>query len=538
MAVALVLLWATQASALLGDIAPLGAPDGVVDIGDAVVALRMTIGLETPTDQALQNGDVAPLKMDANGAAVVDSSGNVIPLPDKSIRIGDAVVLLRASVGLIRLPQKADTTLLSIFPSITPLPNASEWIPANATVSFTCPETTIGIATCSDPVIVTTEGANQVITGTVTDKAGNSASTSVTLNIDKSQPMITTSVSPAPNAAGFHNADPTVTFICSDSISGVATCSDPVTVTTEGMGQVITGTVVDRAGNTASTPVTLHIDKSPPIVHMTSPSNGFSVTVPAVFVEGTVTDIQQITAVTVSGQPVDLINGHFALSLDLPEGSHTLTVSATNIAGNIGTATVSGEVNLPPLVSITQPTNLSVIVGEPTDVTGTVNDPQATVVVNGVLASVGGGVFTASGVPLREGNNVLTAVATDPHQTVGTASVQVVLDTEPPRIAIDSPPDKFVTSTSTITVTGMIDDLGVGTVNAQQATVTVNGVAATVANRAFLASEVLLVAGANTIMAIGSDPVGHTAQATHTVYYQPPVAGQPLLRLMRLFTYR
>lgn len=196
-----------------------------------------------------------------------------------------------------------------------------------------------------------------------------------------------------------------------------------------------------------------------------------------------------------------------------------------------------GLVTLPvakqkPTITITTPANLSVVIDEPVTVTGIVDDPDARVVVNGVLASVSGKSFTASGVPLREGNNVLTAVATDYVNQVSTASAQIVLDTEPPRIAIDSPSDQFVTAVDKITVTGMVDDVGVGTVNAQQATVTVNGIKAMVANRAFIAADVLLVPGANTITATGNDPVNHTARKTITVYYQPPVAGTPQLRLV------
>ncbi len=71
-----------------GDVAPLGNRDGVVNVGDALVALRFALGLETPTPEDICHGDVAPLK---------DGKPN----PDGSITVGDALVILRKAVGLV-----------------------------------------------------------------------------------------------------------------------------------------------------------------------------------------------------------------------------------------------------------------------------------------------------------------------------------------------------------------------------------------------------------------------------------------------------
>ena len=76
--------------------------------------------------------------------------------------------------------------------------------------------------------------------------------------------MIAAAVAPPPNAAGWHRTDPTVAFTCADATSGVAAVSRPVTVTTEGAGQVVTGTCTDVAGNTARVDVAINLDKTPP----------------------------------------------------------------------------------------------------------------------------------------------------------------------------------------------------------------------------------------------------------------------------------
>ena len=71
-------------------------------------------------------------------------------------------------------------------------------------------------------------------------------------------------------------------------------------------------------------------------------------------------------------------------------------------------------------------------------VTGTIDDPKATVKVNGATATIVGSDFSAS-VTLVEGPNTLTATATDLAGNAASASVTVTLDTVPPVIKITAP---------------------------------------------------------------------------------------------------
>ena len=64
--------------------------DKRVDLTDALLALQISVGLETQTDKDLLNGDVAPL---INGKSV----------PDGRIDIGDAVIILKVAVELVFL---------------------------------------------------------------------------------------------------------------------------------------------------------------------------------------------------------------------------------------------------------------------------------------------------------------------------------------------------------------------------------------------------------------------------------------------------
>ena len=168
---------------------------------------------------------------------------------------------------------KRDATPPTITGSRSPGPNANGWNNTDVTVSFACSDGLSGIDSCSAPVTLSGEGAGQWATGTAVDKAGNSASVTVSgINIDKTPPTITGSRSPDPNANGWNNTDVTVSFTCSDGLSGIDTCSPSVTLSDEGAGQSATGTAVDKAGNSASVTVgDINIDKTPPILTIIVP---------------------------------------------------------------------------------------------------------------------------------------------------------------------------------------------------------------------------------------------------------------------------
>lgn len=84
---------------------------------------------------------------------------------------------------------------------------------------------------------------------------------------DANPPSIEASRSPEPNAAGWNNTDVTVTFSCSDAETGIASCSEPMVVSTEGVDQSVTGEAIDNAGNASQLTVSgIHIDKTAPSV--------------------------------------------------------------------------------------------------------------------------------------------------------------------------------------------------------------------------------------------------------------------------------
>jgi hypothetical protein len=101
-------------------------------------------------------------------------------------------------------------------------------------------------------------------------------------------------------------------------------------VTTEGASQVISGTAVDKAGNTATTTVTLNIDKTPPAITISGVANGTAYILGAAPSPGyAATD--NLSGVTV--QNAVLIGGNVN-----NVGAYTYTVNASDLAGNSATA--------------------------------------------------------------------------------------------------------------------------------------------------------------------------------------------------------
>jgi RHS repeat-associated protein len=86
----------------------------------------------------------------------------------------------------------------------------------------------------------------------------------------------------------------------------------------------------------------------------------------------------------------------------------------------------------PPVVIITSPEDGALLSETPIAVSGMVDDPTATVLVNGIEAEISDNIFTAYEIPLTEGENTITANATDPAGNTGSTSITVTYSAAPP----------------------------------------------------------------------------------------------------------
>jgi hypothetical protein len=152
---------------------------------------------------------------------------------------------------------------------------------------------------------------------------------------DDTPPTITPVINPAPNAAGWNNSEVTVSFVCSDSGSGIQTCPDPVVISEDGANQVVSGTATDKAGNSATDSVTINLDMTQPDLAVTSPSEGAVLHQTEVQITGTVADsLSGLTSLTCNGTPVGLASGSFTCDLSLSEGLNSITFISSDTAGN------------------------------------------------------------------------------------------------------------------------------------------------------------------------------------------------------------
>ncbi len=175
---------------------------------------------------------------------------------------------------------KIDKTKPVITGGRTPAANTNGWNNTDVTVNFTCAETGAvesGLDTntvAGQTLTAEVQNASVTNTGSCVDKAGNAADPSTVngISIDKTPPNAPTPVkAPAANAAGWNNADVTVTFNENGDAgavqSGIDSCTTSSSFTAETTGVYASGTCTDKAGNVSAVgKVTVKIDKTKPVI--------------------------------------------------------------------------------------------------------------------------------------------------------------------------------------------------------------------------------------------------------------------------------
>ena len=173
----------------------------------------------------------------------------------------------------------------------------------------------------------------------------------------------------------------------------------------------------------------------------------------------------------------------------------------------------------PPSLTIESPAESLLTNADSVTVTGTVVDRSPTDVrVNGVLAtSVTPTGYTARVPLLAEGIDTLTVVATDAAGNHTTLTRTVFRDSQPPALAVNTPPDSLVTTASSIGVSGTVTD-------AHTVLLTVNGDTVTTSGGSF-STSVALALGDNTITVRAQDSAGNASVVSRAVRRNPTGGG-------------
>jgi hypothetical protein len=331
---------------------------------------------------------------------------------------------------------------------------------ASSGITFTCHLDSQASAACTSPFgYAGLAGGPHNLTVTATDPAGNVTTASLPFTVDNTPPAVVFD-SPAPNTitgpAGsvtFHATDPDdssgFTFTCSLDSAAAAVCTSPFTYSgLAGGPHSLTVTATDKVGKVGS-PATLSftVDATAPAVVFDSPAAN-AVTLPTGSINFHATDPDNSTGFTftckLDSTAVVACTSPFVYS-GLVGGSHSLTVTATDSVGNVGSpATLQFTVdNTPPAVVFDSPA-----ANAKTLPTGSVafhaTDPDNssgftfTCQLDSAAAAACTSPFAYSG--LTAGAHTVTVTATDPVGNVGSpATLNFTVDTTPPSVVFDSP---------------------------------------------------------------------------------------------------
>ena len=394
------------------------------------------------TDYQLQYSQAS----DFTGATTVTQSGltaTSFTVPDSS-PLADAVwywhVRAHNSAGYGSYSSSRSLIIDTTSPVLTPTATVSgggsytadTWTNKAVTVAWGCTDSGgSGVASGPTPASETfsTDGTHTA-SSSCTDLAGNTASTPTfgPIKIDTHAPTITyVSRTPAANANGWNNVSVTVSWSCSDGLSGPVSGSVSQTVSTEGDNQQATGTCTDMAGNSNSATVSdIKIDLTPPTITGSrlplANANGWN-----------------NESVTVSFTCGDVLSGVASCSPDATLSSEGAGQSATgtvvDMAGNSNSATVSDiKIDLtPPSVTLIPDRAANAAGWYNALVTFTVSSPGS---------DLSGVVSCDAAIPYSGPDSATASVTghcTDAAGNVGSGSASFKYDATAPTITISSP---------------------------------------------------------------------------------------------------
>jgi hypothetical protein len=195
-----------------------------------------------------------------------------------------------------------------------------------------------GEVNCTQSSTSAGEGAI-TLTSTCKDLAGNSASDTRTVHVDTTAPTDNPVVTPAPNGAGWNNSNVTVNWNWTDSRSGIDPNNCTQSSTSAGEGAItLTSTCKDLAGNSASDTRTVHVDTTAPVVTFAGNAATYSVDQSV--------SISCLASDALSGVASNTCTNVSAPAWSLGLGTHTLSATATDNAGNLGSGSTSFTVTV------------------------------------------------------------------------------------------------------------------------------------------------------------------------------------------------
>src|SRR5581483_1694610 len=169
---------------------------------------------------------------------------------------------------------KYDATAPSVSATAARDPDANGWYNHPVSVGFSGTDATSGVDACTSGSYSGPDTAGTSVTGTCTDKAGNTASGSISLQYDATAPTLKLALERPPDANGWYNHPVAATASGTDSGSGIDSCTGGSYSGPRDASASLTGTCKDKAGNSASDSVTFKYDATPPTLSNVTAAGG------------------------------------------------------------------------------------------------------------------------------------------------------------------------------------------------------------------------------------------------------------------------
>jgi hypothetical protein len=161
---------------------------------------------------------------------------------------------------------KYDSTPPSVSPSAARAPDANGWYNHAVTVAFSGSDGISGVDSCTSASYGGPDASGASLSGSCSDKAGNSGSATFSLQYDGTQPTVTTVLERPPDSNGWYNHAVAAKITGADATSGLDTCAEASYSGPDTDAASLTGTCRDQAGNSASSSVSFKYDATAPKV--------------------------------------------------------------------------------------------------------------------------------------------------------------------------------------------------------------------------------------------------------------------------------
>ena len=503
------------------------------------------------------NGAVINLTFDTFPILAADADANDITVPGipGSITISKANQTIGSisftpstfNVGGITTVSAIATSGLSVvFSSATPGVCSVSGTTVTAIITGTCTITAdqdgnasynaaLQVARNITPA-ATTAGTN-ILTQVVSSPSASIAKTGSTLTYT----VTYTGADVITLAAGDVTINKTGTANGMAAVSGSGVATRIVTVTgltgdgTLGIS-IAAGTARTSGGaitTSASSPsVTFFVDNTFPSLTVSTLANNTTTGNNTLTITGTTIDANASQALTVNGSPVTVTSGAFNTAVTLSPGSNTITVIATDTAGNqsTDTRTIIYDHTAPVITFIAPtPADRSFTNQQAATISGTVSKAgslQITVNNNSpiTIATSGAANSFTTPVALAIGLNTISIKASDTAAPTNDTTVQrtVTCDITAPVLAVTDPDQSITTTYSNYLVKGALsDNLNGFTLNFAVDGISVNPAPAIAANGTFQQSISCGEGKTYHVFVTATDQAGNSTTVQRNIIYRP-----------------